>query len=271
MSYLEQGGEGRFLPPILKHFKGRSVASIKPGDVRDMAIRLYDNPATRNRQAITPARSVINHAHERGWCGHISVKLFTVPKPRKHKPVDRKWLDAFMGQCDKDKLPHLAACILFMHQTGARVSEACRVLGEHVDLSNGVIVLARTKTDEWHPRYLTTELTARIAGLDIEPGELVFGYRHHWSVINRMKSVCRRAGIEYRSTHSAGRHSFATNAINMGVGIKDAMEAGGWKSAALFMETYVHSDEPGRRVASALNGTHLTQVKASKRKKKRIQ
>ena len=270
VSYLEQGGEGRFLPPILKHFKGRAVASIKPGDVRQMAIELFDNPATRNRQAITPARSVINHAHDRGWCGPISVKLFPVPKSRKHKPVDREWLDTFLAQCDLDGLPHLAAAVLFMHQTGARASEAANLMGEHVDLSSAAIVLAKTKTEEWHPRYLTAELVARLAALEIEDGSRVFRYAHPTSINHRMKKVCKRAGIEYRSPHSAGRHSFATNAMRLGVGIKDAMDAGGWKSASLFMETYVHSDDPGRRVASAFEGAKLAQVKATagKRNKK---
>lgn len=266
VSYLEQGGEGRFLPPILKRFKGRAVASIKPGDIREMAMRLYSNPATRNRQAITPARSVINHAHDRGWCGPISVKLFPVPKSRMHKPVDRAWLDAFIRQCDNDALPHLAAAVLFMHQTGARASEAANLMGEHVDLSNATIVLAKTKTDEWHPRYLTAELVARMASLAIEDGIRVFGYSHPTSINHRMKKVCARAGIEYRSPHSAGRHSFATHAMRMGLGIKDAMDAGGWKSASLFIETYVHSDDPGRRVASAFDGAKLAQVNPPRQK-----
>lgn len=260
VSYLEQGGEGRFLPPVLKHFKGRSVASIKPGDIRSMAIALYDNPATRNRQAITPARSVINHAHERGWCGHISVKLFPVPKSRMHKPVNDDWMDKFLSQCDKDKLPHLAAAVLFMNQTGARSSEAARLMWEHLDLTNAMAVLAKTKTDEWHPRYLTPELVARIANLERSSDRPVFGYTHPTSINHRMRRVCNRARIEYRSPHSAGRHSFATNAMRLGVGIKDAMDAGGWKSASLFMETYVHSDSAGRRVASALSGKISSQV-----------
>ena len=37
--------------------------------------------------------------------------------------------------------------------------------------------------------------------------------------------------------------------MNGGARVKDAMEAGGWKSAALFMQTYVHADEAGRNIA----------------------
>lgn len=251
VSYLEQGGEGRYVPKVLKYFKGRAIGSIKPAEIRGAALALYPkaNAATRNRQVITPARSIINHAHDLGWCGPIKVKQFDVPRSQKNKPVDQKWMKRFLAESDRSGLPHLSACVLFMQQTGARVSEAINLLGEFVDLGARIAMLEKTKTDEWSPRYLTAELTARIAGLGLEKGKRVFGYTDRQAVNRRINAVCKRAGIEPRSSHAAGRHSFATNAINGGAKIKEAMDAGGWKSAALFMQTYVHSEEAGRNVA----------------------
>jgi integrase len=256
VSYLKQGGEGRFLPPILRHFKGRSLGKIKPGDVRDMAVTLFPKAAnaTRNRQAITPAVAVINHGADRGWCAPIKVKSFDVPKSRKHKPVDRAWLNAFMAEADKSKLPHLSAIVLFMHQTGARASEAVNLTGECVDLGKRIAVLAKTKTEEDSVRHLTVELVSRLAALGIRKGENVFLYTDPKAVNRRMKAVAKRAGIEERTTHSAGRHSFGTNVMNAGARVKDAMDAGGWKSAKLFMETYVHTSEAGKKVANLLDG-----------------
>lgn len=275
VSYLKQGGEGRFLPRILRQFKGRSLGKIKPGDVRDMAVTLYPKAsnATRNRQAITPAVAVINHGADRGWCGPIKVKPFDVPKSRKHKPVDRAWLDAFMAEADRSKLPHLSAIVLFMHQTGARASEAVNLTGDCVDLGRRIAVLAKTKTEEDSVRHLTAELVARMAALGINDGENVFLYTDPKAVNRRMKAVAKRAGIEERTTHSAGRHSFGTNVMNAGARVKDAMEAGGWKSAKLFMETYVHTSEAGKKIASLLEGespvgTNVTQ--AVKRQRRRF-
>jgi integrase len=251
-SYMQQGGEARYLVPIIKYFKGRTIGTIKPAEIRSMALVLYPrhSPATRNRQAVIPARAVINHAHDLGWCGPLKVKMFDVPKSNKHKPVERDWIDAFLEQADKDGLPHLAACVLFMHQTAARVSEAINLLGEHVDLNERIAVLAKTKTEEWSVRHLTAELVARIVGLGLQDGERVFSYTERASVNRRMAKVCERAGIQRRSTHSAGRHSFGTNAMSVeGASIKAAMDAGGWKSAKLFMETYVHSKDAGRALA----------------------
>ncbi len=251
-SYMQQGGESRYLAPIIKYFKGRTIGTIKPAEIRSMALVLYPkhSPATRNRQAVIPARAVINHAHDLGWCGPLKVKMFDVPKSNKHKPVEREWIDAFLEQADKDGLPHLAACVLFMHQTAARVSEAINLLGEHVDLNERIAVLAKTKTEEWSVRHLTAELVVRIAALGLQEGERVFSYTERASVNRRMAKVCERAKIARRSTHSAGRHSFGTNAMSVeGASIKAAMDAGGWKSAKLFMETYVHSKEAGRSLA----------------------
>lgn len=245
------GGDGTYLPKVLKYFKGRVIGSIKPAELRSMANAIYPGraPATKNRQAIVPARAVIMHAHDLGWCGAIKVKQFDVPKSRKHKPVDRKWMVAFMAEADASKLPHLSALVLFMHETGTRVSEAIRIEGQNVDLSSGLVLLEKTKTDELVTRQLTAEISARLSHLGLVEGERVFGYTDPKAVNRVIKRVAGRAGIVKASTHSAGRHSFATNAMAAGAKMKDAMEAGGWKSAKLFMETYVHSSEAGRNIA----------------------
>nr|WP_272906771.1 tyrosine-type recombinase/integrase [Pseudochrobactrum asaccharolyticum] len=240
-----------------------------------MAISIYPTaaPRTRNRQAVAPARAVINHAHDLGWCGHIKVKQFEVQKSLKHKPVDRTWLDAFLAEADKSNLHHLSALVLFMNHTGTRVSEAIRLTGKYVDLENRMVILEKTKTDEWETRHLTEELAVRISSLGAGLNDRVFSYTDPKAVNRRMKAVCQRAGIEPRSTHSAGRHSFGTNVMAAGARVKDAMEAGGWKSAKLFMETYVHSHEGGKRVAALLNdenspiGTILTSTPKPSRRR----
>lgn len=259
LSYLEAGGERRFLPPLIRHFRGRVLGSIKPGEVQSAARGLYPNAAgaTRNRQVIVPVRAVINHGASLGWCAPIAVDLFPVRKPRR-VAVDRAWLDAFMAQADADRLPHLAAAILFMAQTGARVGEAVRVERQHVDLSRREVLLERTKTTEWEARYITRELAMRIAMLPDGDGPL-FGYRNRWSVNTRMKAVCRRAGIPYVPPHQAGRHSFATAALASGASVREVMEAGGWKTARLLLETYAHAEGAGRSIAERFDDTSAAQ------------
>ncbi len=258
-SYVENGGEGRFLERIVDHFEGRLLPTIFPFDLRQMAHALYPDAsnATRNRQAITPARSVIIHGYERGWCNPIRVRKLKEERPAPKKPASPTWLHAFTRQCDKDNLTHLAALVLFMAQTGARVSEAIALRFAQVDYAHRCVLLLKTKTGTNSPRSLTDDLSLRMQNLQSgrKLTDRVFRYSSRYAVNERIKAVCSRAGISYKSSHACGRHSFATNAIDLGVDIRTAMEAGGWRSSSVFLETYVHPRRnAGRIVADRFNG-----------------
>lgn len=274
VSYQRAKGGVRFLDRVILHFRGRIVGSIKPGEIRQAAQILYPSakPATWNRQVLTPARAVINHAAELGWCSMIRVPAFPAAKPMR-VAVDRTWIDAFLAQADQDGLPHVAAAMLFMHQTGSRIGEVVRVLPHDVDLVERTIMLRKTKTDTFVVKHITQELVIRLANMDMTDGEPVFGYSQRYGLYQRIKAVARRAGIAWASPHQAGRHSFATNSLEYGAGIKETMEAGGFKSVGLFMNTYVHGRESGKKVAAVFDNIlptdkpGLCQVVGEKRKK----
>lgn len=256
-SYLEHGGEGKYLAPVIEYFGDTPIRSIFPFDIQKMAETLYrmQSNATRNRQAITPARAVLMHAYERGWCNLIRVKRFKEEKPRRPRPASAIWLHAFTRQAEKDGLPHLAAIVIFMAQTGARVSEAVALEWPQVDLDARTALLLKTKTGTNSSRDLTDELVGRLRQLRVDsPTDRVFRYTNRHSVNERIKAVCERADIPNKSPHTCGRHTFATTAIEMGVDIKTAMEAGDWKSSSVFLETYVHARvKASRLVADRLN------------------
>lgn len=257
-SYLEHGGEGRYLPRLVAHFGARDVTTITPLAVREAAIALYPDaaPSTRNRQVICPARAVLYHAHELGWRMPARIRLFPAPKIRKTVPASRRWLEIFIDQCDADGLQHLAALVLLMNLCGARVSEAVALLGEHVDLRARTALLVKTKTDVNSLRHLPDHLVERIRDLGPREGVRVFRYTSRFSVNERIKAVCERAGLPYKSSHTVGRHAFATNALNAGVSVRVAMDAGGWKSSSIFLETYAHTINAGRTVADRFNAIH---------------
>ncbi len=259
VSYLEAGGERTYLEPLIKRFRGRLLGTIKPEEIRQAARLLgsHQKASTRNRQVIVPCCAVINHAADAGWCPKISVARFPVDKPRR-VTVDRAWVDAFLVQADRDGLPHLAAAMLFMWQTGTRVSETARVLPEHVDLRGRVVMLEQTKTSQWERRHISQELMIRLANLPKRDCEPIFGYASRFGLRNRMKAVCRRAAIPFVPPHQAGRHSFASNALAMGATAKEVMEAGGWKTARMVLETYAHANDAGRSIANRFD-TELAQ------------
>ncbi len=253
-SYLQHGGDNRYLPPIVEYFSDRPLGSIYPFDIRQMALDIYPDAknSTRNRQALTPARSVIIHGYDRGWCNLIRVRKFKEETPRRKKPASHTWLHAFVRQCERDRLPHLGCLVLFMAQTGARVSEAISLRFAQIDYAKRVAVLLKTKTGVNSVRHLTDELIFRLQQL--QDGRTLddrpFRYTARYAVNDRIKAVCRRAGISYKSSHACGRHSFATNAIDMGMDIKTAMMAGDWKSVEVFLGTYVHPRRNAGRIVA---------------------
>ena len=258
-SYVQNVGESRYLPRVLAYFGDRPLNSIFPFDIRKMAEDLYPDAlnSTRNRQGITPARSVINHAHERGWCNPIRVKSFKQERVHRKVPASHVWMHAFIRQCDRDGgLNHLSAMILFMSQTAARVSEAIDLRWADVDFPTRTAVLLKTKTGTNSTRHLTDELIDRMRALrgNARDQDRVFRYTNRHSVNERLRAVCARADISYKSSHACGRHSFATNAIEAGMDVRTAMMAGDWKSSSVFLEIYVHPRvNAGRMVADRFN------------------
>lgn len=265
-SYMENGGEARFMAPLIIHFKNVRVGSIKPGHVREAARKLYPKAteATRRRQAITPTVAVINHAHEKGWCGAIRVKAAKKPAGqgrRKRVAVDRAYIDAIRARCLSRKYPnrHLAALMLFFHQTGARMSEALNLLPEDVDLDAATAIVHHTKNGEPREIALTSEIVADLRGLKPREGR-VFGYAYKNGVYRALRAICAEAKVPYLGTHQPGRHSFATALDGLGFTSAAIANAGGWKSVRLVADTYTHPENASRRAAEALDrGNILTQ------------
>ena len=242
-SYKAQGGKARYLAPVIAHFGDKPVDQIFPFDLREMAKLLYPNcaNATLNRQALAPARAVMIHASERGWCRWMPLRRFKEEAPKRRDPASPTWLHAFARQCAHENRPHLAALVLFMATTGTRVTEALNLRWSEVELTKRSVLLLRTKTTRNSTRKLTDELVARLSDLQRGKGanDRVFHYAHRQTVNKRIKEACERAEITYKPSHTCGRHSFANNALDMGVDIKTVMHVGDWRSSAVFLGTYV--------------------------------
>lgn len=253
-SFVENGGDGRHLPRVIAFLGDQMLYDIVPFDISQMALALYPEQknSTRNRQAMAPALAVMRHGYHRGWCHYIRIKRFKEDRPKRKVPATPAWLHAFTRQCRKDDLDHLAALVLFMATTAARVTEAVNVRWRDVNLGKRSVVLRKTKTGENSTRGLTDEVATRLAALREAAGadERVFRYSNRQAVNKGIAIVCKRAEISYKSSHACGRHTFATSAIDMGIDIKTTMDAGDWRSSAVFLETYVHGRENAARIVA---------------------
>jgi integrase len=258
-SYVEHGGNPRYLVKLLPIMGDMLLDEIVPFEILEIAKRLYPTQknATRNRQVIMPVRAVIYHAMQRRWSPHYRIKSFKEDAPLRKKPASPEWLHVFFRQCDRDRLFHISALVLFMSTTGARVSEALRLEWKEVDLISRTALLLKTKTGTNSIRYLTDHMVARLHGLRETAGShtQVFRMKCRHSVNERIMAVCRRAEIEYKPSHTCGRHSMANNAMALGADIKSTMVAGDWKSIPIFLGIYVNPRNAGRVVAERFN-TH---------------
>lgn len=256
-SYIHHGGDGRYMQPIVNLIGNLPLAAIFPFDIKQLATDLFptQSNATRNRCALTPIRAVFNHAYERGWGPALRLKNFKQEAPIRKNAASQAWLHAFVRQCDKDGLPHIGALVLFMSQTGARVSEAVALRWAQVDMAGRTALLLKTKTGINSTRFLTDQLIGRLYKLSEGrlPEDRAFRLTCRHSVNERIMAVCRRAEIAYKPSHTCGRHAFANISLSLGMDIKSTMVAGDWKSATVFLGTYANPKNAGRVVADRMN------------------
>lgn len=241
--YLDAGKDGRFLAPLLKTFGKRLVSSISGPEVRKVAKEIYPTavPATLNRQVVTPMRAVINHAADAKKAQPITIKRFK--EERTMRPAGTsQWVEAFEKKALELDMPETAALVRFMFETATRVSEACRLTWDEVNLQMGFAYLAKTKTV---PRkvFLTRSMVVALANIRSKHPRLVFAAANRSTVQKRVDKVIKEAGLVRLTSHEFGRHGFATEMIvRNDVDVATTADHGGWKSRRLLMETYVEGD-----------------------------
>lgn len=259
--YMQQSGEPRFLPRLIKHFDGVRVADITSKMVADAADELY--PGTSNaykvRVVYTPMNAVIRKAFKGGLCDLVAIE-----KPKiKSKPVEYagdEWFDRVLPACNV----RLMAVILFMTLTGARVQEACNLTWRHVRLDRAEAELRKTKAGNARvvklPPVLIHAIQLVANTLELPVGQTlddhlddrVFGYSQRWSVNQAIERACARAKAPYMSSHKIGRHAFAARLLREGHSLKLVQEAGGWAVARMVTEHYGHMEQ--KMIDAAVTG-----------------
>src|SRR5882724_679335 len=231
------GRSTRFLEPIETYFKGVLIKDIKPGTIRQMANELYGHcsGASRNRLAISPAQSVINHAADSELCDPIRVKRFPVETKEK-EPATLAWVKSFQAEA----APHLGAYALFMFLTGARPSEALAIDPDRdLNLHAATVVIRETKVSTERRAHLPSLLVATLANLPRIPGRPLFVYRHYDDMKWSWDSIAGKTGL--RLTPHCCRHGFATELLRRGVDVVTVAWLGGWASAEQVLKTYGHA------------------------------
>jgi integrase len=254
LSYLENDGDRRFMPPVIRHFGTTPLVRIDQDALDRGARKLYPkaSAATRNRQFFTPVSAVLHHAARRGWC---PPPLIERPRqgPERIRSLTLAEADRLLEKC----ADHLRPLVLFMLYTGARSGEALWLEWKSVNLARAHVSFPKTKNGEARGVPLHPRVVAALANLEHREREVFrtddgrpyarpkraddtsAGTR----IKTSFRAACRRAGIEDFRPHDC-RHTWATwhYAANRNLGA--LMRLGGSKSARMVLRyAHVNVDE----------------------------
>jgi integrase len=229
MSYIDAGGEERFLRPLALHFGEAPLRRIDQAAVDEAAIALYPNasPATRNRQVYTPVMAIL---HRAGLAPRVRRPKGALGTPRTAwlHPEDFARLEAAARAVD----PELAVLFTFLAYTGLRLSEALRIQVSDVRLADEFAYCGKTKNGEPRAVYLPPVVVAALAnhpqGLD-RVGKLFRYVKNKW-LYGRAERAYTAAGIDHKGApFHILRHSFGAMMTRVGA---DLVATGAWKSPA---------------------------------------
>lgn len=244
VSYLENGGEARFVKPLSDHFKNKPLSAIDQAEVEACARKLYPGlaPASINRLVFTPVSAILTHAARRKLCD----------KPAFERPPQPRSRVRWISYAEADRLiaacaPHLAPLVIFMLFTGCRIGEALALDWRDVDLSRAHAVFLDTKNGDrrgtpLHPRALAALANQphRIGPVFRRPDKKPYAPKDDGGgqIKTAFKGACKRAGIADFHPHDC-RHTWATwhYAANRDLGA--LMALGGWRTIAMVMR-YAH-------------------------------
>ncbi|MGO9768550.1 MAG: tyrosine-type recombinase/integrase [Roseiarcus sp.] len=244
VSYMENGGEARYLKPLIDHFKSTPLSEIGQAEVEACARKLLPgrSPGTVNRKVFTPISAVMTHAAKRKLCDR---PMFDRPK----QPRGRvRWItpeeaDRLIACC----APHLAPIVTFMFFTGCRVGEAMALDWRDVDLKRAHAVFLETKNGDRRGTPLHPRAIAALSSLPHRSGPVFRRSNNEPYVIDdgmsgrineQLNAACRLAGIENFHPHDC-RHTWATWHYAANRDLAALMTLGGWRTVTMVLR-YAH-------------------------------
>jgi integrase len=188
--YMRNGGETRFMEPLLLHFGEAPLPAIDQQAIDAAAASLYPNAsnATRNRQVYSPVSSVLK-------AGGVALPL---KRPKGARGAVRlHWLrpDEAMALLDAaDALnPRFGALLAFLLYTGCRLTEALRLAPADLHLSEAFAYVRETKNGDPLPVHLPPTVVAALANLDTT--QRVFGWHKSGRLYIWLEAAAKAAGV----------------------------------------------------------------------------
>jgi integrase len=252
-SYIQAGGESRFLGPILRYFgKGATVDEINQAAADAVAAAIYPRarPSTRNRQFYTPLLAVLRHAgitamikRPRGAAGNARAAWL--------RPEQFERLAKAAAREDLE----FSCLVTLLCFTGLRLGEALGLRRQDIDLDQSAAFCGRTKNGEPRLVYLPPRVVATLAnhprGLDRD--ERLFRWTKNGELYLLAERFYGAAGVDHGGApFHILRHTYGAWMTRIGA---DLVATGAWKSATAARGYQHFSFSEEARKADALPGS----------------
>lgn len=242
LTYLQSGGEARYLAPILKQLGPKfRLVDMTNDQVNRLAEALYPKaaPATINRQVVTPISAVVNMAADDDLCP---------PRRFRRRPGDNAridWLTPEQAEAAWKVAGERGRRLLaFMLGTGCRVNEALRLDRADLHLDTCEAWVAEAKNDD--PRMVRFPLRTRqvlatgwlpeVGCIFRTPKGLPYRLRGAdgrglgGQVKGELDKIREAADLPFLTPHIL-RHTWATWFYAQTKDFGGLMDLGGWKKA----------------------------------------
>jgi integrase len=202
IEYRSPALQDRRLIEKLREAMGRMpVTDIRQADLVQVANRLYPQltAASRNRNVMRPAGSVLHYAARNGYCAWLRIEHFKEPRPVTRAAAPEVGAQLFQAT---DGAKRLLVTWLFCQ--GTRISDTLRVRWEHIDLDRRVVALRTRKTDKDRVFPLHDDVLSLLRGMpeDMRAGRL-FPWPHKNNGLSLADPSCSQPWDRVYSAHGA--------------------------------------------------------------------
>lgn len=231
LTYLDAGGDDRFLEPLTQHFKATPLARIDQAAIDQAAKEIYPGAsnATRNRQVYTPMSAILKRA---GVEFSLKRPIGAEGNKRTHWLWPEQAKKIFEQAYKKDQ--EFAIFILLLCYTGLRLEEGLSLDISMVRLDENYAYVPDTKNDEpravFLPPLVVEALRNHPRGLDREG--YVFRYHKSGALYSKLKAVFKAAKVPLpaRVGFHIFRHTYGTWMTKYaGLDAKALRDTGTWK------------------------------------------
>jgi integrase/recombinase XerD len=237
---------------FIKEFKSRDVEEISIDEIRSFLANIREEPISPHYfySHVRVIRRLFKWLYEERWIDNPFWKRIKLPKlpPQEPKGVDIDDVRRMINACDdseaglRDK-----AIILFLIDTGCRVGGLCSIKMDGIDLDK-LIATVKEKGGEYR-KVLFNERTRNaiedwISNRNFDESEYLFTSlkedipMNPNSVIQMLRRLGNKAGVQGRVNPHAFRHGFAREYLKSGGDISSVRDLLGHKDIGVTKNFY---------------------------------